>query len=334
MATGYKYQGIDLDDLLEPKQGNFNSPNPDFNGYSIENVSMANRFAAYNGRGWEKLFSSTYLYNGSPIQACCKGYKPTVNSRFYTISGGAGAGTRNVYISRTDSALTFSGDVNATFGPSIFRNGAVPHVIGIICCAGGGGGNSHSVGSGKSATTIHWGGGGGAIAWFLVNLDNFTFRLQLGKGGGYNVDGGATILYAGGTRIGVLEQGYIAYSDSANPSPYGNSFNIYTSDSHIFNVDGTILDNSHKNWVAGAGGGQAHVNNNVDVGGYAYVKFDASDTTKEFGTPRTTIPGTNSVGWGGGSLNGSMITSGSGTNGAGGASNSGSGGGGAAYFFY
>ena len=328
MATNFKYQGTDLDDLLEPKQYSLSAPNPDFNGYKVNNVSMANRFAAYNGKGWEKLFSSTYLYAGSPILACRKGYKPTVMSRFATINGSAGAGTRNVYISRTDSALTFSGDVSMTYGPSLFRNGVVPKVIAVIACGGGGG----SCDTSQDKTDYTMGGGGGCIAWFVLNLeDNPSVRLSLGSGGGQNDNGGSTQLFIGNTRIFTLGGGGSGVR-SVSATQAGGDFTFTNSDSHVFSTSGAVLDGNNRNAVRGCRG-YATYNDTSSDGCLARVTFDASDPVTDFGTPDVSIPANS--GWGGGSLNGSMVSRGSaGTNGAGAGYGGSAGGGGAAYFFY
>lgn len=333
MATNFKYQGTDLDNLLEPKQYSFNPPSPDFNGYKINNVSMTNRFAAYNGKGWEKLFSSTYLYAGSPILACRKGYKPTVMSRFATINGSAGAGTRNVYISRTDSALTFSGDISMTFGPSTFRNGVVPKVIAVIAC-GGGGGSTYQSKKENVFFTQEWkaGGGGGCIAWFVLNIeDNPSVRLSLGSGGGQNTNGGNTQLFIGNTTIFTLGGGGSGV-ESTGATQAGGNYYFANSNSHVFSTTGAVLDRNNRNAVRGCRGWGTGSASTTD-GCLARVTFDASDPVTDFGTPEVSIP--RNCGWGGGSLNGSMIGQGSsGTNGAGAGYGGSAGGGGAAFFFY
>jgi len=328
MATNYSFLGEDLDDLLEPK-GNFSAPSPDFDGFKINGVSMTNRFAAYNGAGWEKLFASTYLNNGSPIQACVKGFKPSNATNFYTISGGAGVGRRNVYITRTDSALTLSGDINVSFGPSSFRNGKVPMAIGILTCGGGAGRTAHKT----DKDTYYYGGGGACIGWFILSFDGLTEtpRLYLAGGGGSNEEGGNTVFYMGNTTLFYIEGGHTnaAGGNTSNP---GDEARVYAEHPNLFSTNGEVLTTANFPHVAGCYGA-AQSNNSYTTSALANVTFDLSDTARAYGTPTTSVP--NNCGYGGGSLNGSMVSGGSnGTNGAGAGYNGSAGGGAAVYFFY
>lgn len=331
MSTNYKYQGTDLDSLLEPKRS-FGSPNPDFVNYSINSNLMTNRFSRYGGRGWEKSLPTAYLYRGTPIKACYKGYKPSCQSVFYSIGGAAGQGNRDIYMTRTDSALSFSGSISVSFSASSFASGVVPHSIGILCCAGGGGAGVYKQ-DGKSGGTFYYGGGGGAITWFVLNFDNLpaTPMLRLGAGGGSGQNGNNTYLFIGDTRIFYLDSG--AMCDwGGSRSAGGSSLSISNTDSHVFAPNGEILDNSSKILVKGVGG-YGSASSGVDEQCLCNVTFDADDSVARYGMDTTHVGYDTAMG--GASLNGAMIDAYSnGTNGAGAGGRASSGGAGAAYFFY
>ena len=338
MSTGFKYQGSDLDDILEPYSGLH--PNPDFTEYTMNGTSLVGRYSG-SDKDWEKMMTGGgYYYRGTPIPACLKGYYPTIGTIFYTVSGAAGAGTRNIYLSRNDAYLTLSGDVSASLSTRSFRNGKIPMAIGILFCGGGGGSTSSAYEAYHDWDIFHLfpytdyfygGGGGGGSCLCVLSFDGLieTPRLVLGGGGSGGNSGGTSSLYIGDLQT-VRAGGGL--SGSPSTGAYGGSGG----------QAGRVINN-HSNvfFIQGAAGAQGvgNSNTNRNFPGCAFSAVIAStDSTRSFGTPAGTYDA--NKGYGGGSLNGSYVGEYSnGTNGGGGGSGHNgdtrySGGGGMAYLFY
>lgn len=183
MATGYKLNGKDLDDILQPVNTNgFTLPTPtflgkpDFSGYFVNGIELKERYAGVE-QVWHKKMPRSYLSNGHEIEACLKGFYP-IDKSFLTITT---TGVQ-INIQRTDDAITVSGGVSARFTASTFAHngGIVPYVIGIAMCGAGGGGGA---GNGTQSAS---GGGGGGMCFALIDFTQIptaTFGMYLGNGG-------------------------------------------------------------------------------------------------------------------------------------------------------
>lgn len=329
MSTGFKFNGTDLDDLLEPYFGS--SPNPDFTGYTANGTSLAGRYSG-STRTWEKTMTGGgYYYLGTPIPACLKGFQPSITTPFYAIAGGAGGATRNIYLSRSDSYLSLSGDVSVSFGRNSFRNNTVPMCIGILFCGGGGGGDDNGSGKGDDS----WGGGGGGMALCVLSFEglNETTCLRLGNGGSVGAAGGASALMIGGLNIvtaGGGDNGSNTYDAGDGGGGYaGEAGRLFRSHPNVYFIQGRK-----------GGKGVGRFNTTTSVSGCPfYVAITGSDSQTLYGTPAASI--SQNSPYGGPSLNGSYISQESnGTNGAGGGSryskngSNGVGGAGMAYLFY
>ena len=122
-----------------------------------------------------------YYYGSSLTQlvGIRRGTKPQFNEALRTFNNG-----ETITITRTDNLLTFTDSLgnSSTFGPSFFKDGAIPTCI-FVTLQGGGGGGGSSVGSEDQYPGA--GGGGGAFGQILLNLlkTNGYFRLIVGIGG-------------------------------------------------------------------------------------------------------------------------------------------------------
>ena len=336
MSTNYHFTYIDLDNYLEPYMSSSPSlPNPDFVDYEINGVSMAGRFSA-STKDWEKKMSGGgYYYNGVLIPACLKGYRPTIGTVFHTIDGSAGQGARDISITRSNSYITMSGGVTASFPPSSFRNNEIPMCIGILFCGGGGGGDDNGSGAGDDA----WGGGGGGMALCVLSFEGLSFPtnsviLHLGEGGAVANNGGDSYLSVDGTKT------VVAYHGQKGANTYSTS----TSGGGGYGGSAGRLVNSHPNvfFIQGhkGGDGVGHSNTTTTLAGCPfYVTIATGDSQVMYGTPVSSVSANDT--WGGPSLNGSYVAAETnGTNGAGGGGrddkngSNGSGGAGRAYFFY
>lgn len=349
MSTGFKYKGSDLDDMLEPYSGL--SPNPDFTDYTVNGSSLAGRYSG-SDKNWEKkMTGGGYFYRGTQINACLRGYYPTIGTIFQTVTGGAGEGTRNIYLSRSDAYLTLSGDVSRSLSVRSFRNGRIPMAIGLLFCAGGGSTGRTSYTAYHDWDILHWfpytgyywsGGGGGGMALCVLSFDGLTEtpRLLLGAGA-TNGEGGRSSLYIGNTEVIRAMGGWQGYgSTGAYGGAGGSAGRVINSHPNVFFLQG----------IAGAAG-TGNSNTNQNLPGCSFNATIAStDSAWTFGTPATHLAGGSGSeeyrinrGLGGGSLNGAYTYEhNSGVNGAGGGSDHGEddsgtyryGGAGMVYMFY
>ena len=189
MASGYQINGVDLDDLCEPKFSNGNSalttdPNSSTSmmNYYNNNEHFGNRYSRANTDSWAKTIELPFYGKGYPFKVVQKGCLPT-QTMFAEITS---AGTYS--ISRTDSALTIG---STTYPASHFRNGVVPKYIGVMICGGGGGAGGWGCEEGDKDgynVTPAGSGGGGGIALGVVNLTSLT-SITIGSGGGGGSNG-------------------------------------------------------------------------------------------------------------------------------------------------
>lgn len=195
----YKYNGIDITTLMEPR-GSFNTMDPDFPNYLV--TGSQSLYQQYTGRMYlTNPLGGTYRHEGVAIDPAGIGTLPK-NTLFHSITT---AGTYS--ITRTDSVLQIG---STRFYPSNFSNNAIPKVIGIAVTGGGGGGG----GAGGAIAGGGGGGGGAGSAIGVINLTYGTVSVTVGAAGssgsgGGGVDqtqtsggqGGRTTVSVGGTVV-------------------------------------------------------------------------------------------------------------------------------------
>lgn len=306
-ATYQQYLGDldDLDDLLEPyRSASPYLPVPDFSNFYNNGVSMANRYSGGH-KSWEKTIINGYgtgvgagYYNGgTPIPACLKGYRPSITNCFWTAGGTTGGSQLDLYLSRTDSALTITGSTSATFTPSDFWNNKVPMCIGVAMTGGGG--------RGVTDGRFRYGGNAGGLVLFVLSFENLTDQVYIELGAHH----AASFLYIGGTRILYAERG---------------------GDGEFYGPGEGKQSTTHPNvfWIAGGKGAAGLPSYNVTrtQPGCPFVNSIAEgDPNVQLGTPPKRVE--DNFPYGGPCMNGSYVTGGGskGSGGAGGSSLGGSG---------
>ena len=216
MATGFKIDNVDLEDMLE-----ITRDNPNYSGGVVDVTS--GRPSPFEGSGLtqsnpeltpplQKFFNDVlFLDSGLNISddfpsvsgdLTKKGYRPRINPFIRkTVFEKDGSGTRRHYvIKRREDRLQVYDSTDPSFPyvnsynlikeilPSEFPNGVIPHYLYFLISAGGGGGMGGGWNDGI-------GGGGGAFSLGMMGLTNsyganpsesdFIFSISKGgKGGG------------------------------------------------------------------------------------------------------------------------------------------------------
>ena len=159
MASGYKVNETDLDELCEPCRPGVTAAA--FGGagkfVGIGSADLVNRYATFpTGFGYAKpAFSgSPFLVNGIEVTPpSSMGRRPTNNIVFNA------TGPEAFFVYRTATHLHIksekTGDELTRLSPATFSLPYIPHVLIFFMCGGGGGG-------GGGAGTASGGGGGGA----------------------------------------------------------------------------------------------------------------------------------------------------------------------------
>ena len=201
MATGYKVNGTDLDDLAEPY---YSQAETGFTNYKTNGSSIGSRYQKEpETDSWRTPLSTGYKNNGTDLKVVPKGQFPTPTEFHRITSNGT------YYISRTDSTLTIG---NTTFTTSNFRNGKIPRFIGLMLIGGGGGAGGLGCSAGDKYgynRAPSGAGGGGGICSCVIDLDilneteydghsilNFFVRVPVGGDGG--TDSGTGSAQTGG----------------------------------------------------------------------------------------------------------------------------------------
>lgn len=214
MASGYKVNGIDLDELCEPYRTGVTAASFGGSGKFVGSgsIDLVNKYATFpTGFGYAKpAFSgSPFLVNGTEVTPpSVIGRRPTSNLVFGT------TGSKTFFVYRTATHLHMkdnNGNELVRFSPADLSLTYIPHVLVFFMCGGGGGG-----GGGAGTTDGGGGGGGGKCVGFVevpltenaaegvkVTLGNLGTR---GTGG---VSGGATDGGKGGDSQIAVDDSYI-----------------------------------------------------------------------------------------------------------------------------
>ena len=342
MASGYSYNGVDLDDLCEPKHPNGGyaiTSNPGsvvgMSNFKKNNEHIGLRYARPNvNDSWAKILELPFYGNDYPFQFVEKGYLPT-QTKFAELTS---AGTYYVDVSAT--SLTIG---STTYPASHFRNGTIPRYIGVMLCGAGGGAGGYGCDKGdKDGFNITQGGGGGGGGVLLLVIDIYNLSsVVIGSGGGGGPTGSSDSRPSTGSTGGTGGQTVLNFISGATAGCYGGSGgkggkgNSGSNDS-VWGDGGAggtswcneayaVYSQTHspggKGGVCGSSGGQG-----TGSGLYSFTNGAGIDTTVMFDTPNTgqAIDGGNSYrnSWagGGGSIGSGATDSASASMGGGGAS--------------
>lgn len=342
MASGYSFNGVDLDDLCEPKAptGGYaitSSPTSvvGMTDFKKNNENLYLRYSRINNYdSWAKILELPFYGRDYPFQFVEKGYLPT-QTKFAELTS---AGTYAVSVS--DTSLTIG---STTYPASHFRNGAVPKYVGVMLCGGGGGAGGYGCDKGdKNGYNVTQGGGGGGGGVMLAVIDiRALSSIVIGSGGGGGPTGSSDSRPSTGSNGGTGGQTVLNFISGATAGCYGGSGgkggkgNSGSNDSvwgdggaggeYWCNESSGIFSPWYhpggKGGVCGGNGGQG-----TGSGEYSFTTGAGIDTTIMFDTPNTgqTVNSGNGFrsSWagGGGSIGSGATSSASASMGGGGAS--------------
>ena len=290
MATGYRINGTDIDDLYESfttteqsQAGVTDSKFSDGSGRFKQNgadlkTALGKTFPTSAGRYIGGTNSTTdYAVEGAVIDVALKGCRPIGILRSIL-----GVGTW--YINRVNEQTWVSSSPNSASGTRIDHD---PKFIFIELQAGGGGG------AGGSALYASSGGGGGGYCFKAVALpENSYIRVEVGAGGNGGAAGTGNNGGAGGNTIcydsagGFIARAYGGYGGAHN--------NDYTVEG------GTALDGD-VNVSGGNGGTKENAGSGVSTFTVTLPKPEQTQWTRG-GFSGGSSPGGNHGGGGGASV--------------------------------
>lgn len=280
MPTGFAINNVDLENIGEVSRDTSTDDTLSFNATIFKQKAGSIPLTSLIGatRPYQKsqsLFPMFAYYTQEPPflePMCKKGYRPRFINHVWRIERNGSTTRRLYFVFRTESALYVMGknsgeayfSVEATYGPSYFPYGVVPHVL-FYELFGAGGGGAGGVGVGHPSLVYGnggGGGGGGAICWGWIPVNTYSspvnnpnieidFIFDIFRGG------------YGGNWGGV-------YNAGSGEAGYASTLRINNADIIIV---GGGNGGTHSN-AGGAGGAGGGISMN-----YAFMKFEGDSAT-------------------------------------------------------
>ena len=202
MASHYQIDGVDLDDLCEPRERDtlikwtWGAPTVDFtDAYRTNGASMKARYAQGYEQGmgpWcaymKTITLDRYLCNGVAPVVACKGYRPCIGQNiedmqvFDTLIYHTAAASTFKLLRTDDTHINITDNNGNVLVTKTFSY--APKMVLVFMCGGGGGGGN------GGGTTSAGGAGGGGVLLFAISVPDYPDSLVFTVGGNGVIAGG------------------------------------------------------------------------------------------------------------------------------------------------